>query len=454
MRCPRCDAETPNGAKFCIDCGTPLQHRRPQCGADTIPRAKFCAECGTPLTARSPEPPTAPPPSPRRYTPSAVLTIWLCNGVRQFARVGGTDWRPECWHGEHASGLHQGPLPMPPRGFQGMEPGTLAREPPDQETTTASACGWAMWAVIHSGTVGLTCPEAWSPRSLRARVPWAVKIGDEPRPKGACAPADGTSRPKVPPPLGRGRHLEASTGQGCAPWGLGRSRLVPQPHGLVVAPGLQGRRGCTAPPPVIVAAEHQGRRLGGHREQAGPAVFFRSSAGSGLTSQGWARGPLPPKRPRASSRVGAERGVSLTPCSGQTAARRLRGPLRAGGPKVWGLWCTMPRTCSRGAAFSTGSPLSGRFAPCGPPARPWALHAWSTGRTVCGAQRQVFEIPEGGCRSALARTIWQRRTVKASCLRRPAVRAARSSSGTGQIDRGGFLVQSRAPWTLLAQILY
>jgi class 3 adenylate cyclase/tetratricopeptide (TPR) repeat protein len=69
MHCPRCDADTPEGAKFCIECGTSLQRRCPQCGADTLPRAKFCAECGTPLTAQPLAPPAAPPPSPLRYTP-------------------------------------------------------------------------------------------------------------------------------------------------------------------------------------------------------------------------------------------------------------------------------------------------------------------------------------------------------------------------------------------------
>jgi class 3 adenylate cyclase/tetratricopeptide (TPR) repeat protein len=69
MRCPHCDADTPDGAKFCIECGTSLQPRCPQCGADMLPRAKFCAECGVPLTAQTPAPPAAPPPSPLRYTP-------------------------------------------------------------------------------------------------------------------------------------------------------------------------------------------------------------------------------------------------------------------------------------------------------------------------------------------------------------------------------------------------
>jgi class 3 adenylate cyclase/tetratricopeptide (TPR) repeat protein len=69
MRCPSCEADTPDGGKFCIECGTPLRARCPQCGTDTLPRAKFCAECGTPLTAQSPAPPAAPPPSLLRYTP-------------------------------------------------------------------------------------------------------------------------------------------------------------------------------------------------------------------------------------------------------------------------------------------------------------------------------------------------------------------------------------------------
>jgi class 3 adenylate cyclase len=73
MRCPHCEADTPDGAKFCIECGTPLTPRCPQCGADTLPRAKFCGACGTPLTAQTPAPPAAPPPSPLRYTPGYLV---------------------------------------------------------------------------------------------------------------------------------------------------------------------------------------------------------------------------------------------------------------------------------------------------------------------------------------------------------------------------------------------
>jgi class 3 adenylate cyclase len=69
MRCPHCEADIPDGARFCIECGTPLTPRCPQCGGDVLPRAKFCGECGTSLMAQSTALPFAPPPSPLRYTP-------------------------------------------------------------------------------------------------------------------------------------------------------------------------------------------------------------------------------------------------------------------------------------------------------------------------------------------------------------------------------------------------
>ena len=73
MRCQSCKADNPDGAKFCIECGSPLQLRCPQCGADTLPRAKFCAECGTPLSGQ-PAVPAAPHlQSPVTYTPGHLV---------------------------------------------------------------------------------------------------------------------------------------------------------------------------------------------------------------------------------------------------------------------------------------------------------------------------------------------------------------------------------------------
>jgi hypothetical protein len=69
MRCPGCESDDPEGAKFFIACGTLLKLHCPQSGEDTSPRVKHCGACGTPLTAQTPARPAAPPLSPLRYSP-------------------------------------------------------------------------------------------------------------------------------------------------------------------------------------------------------------------------------------------------------------------------------------------------------------------------------------------------------------------------------------------------
>jgi Adenylate and Guanylate cyclase catalytic domain/Double zinc ribbon len=53
MRCPRCEADNPEGMKFCIECAAPLTRCCPQCGFANPPQAKFCGQCATSLTGQS-----------------------------------------------------------------------------------------------------------------------------------------------------------------------------------------------------------------------------------------------------------------------------------------------------------------------------------------------------------------------------------------------------------------
>lgn len=54
IKCPKCGAELPEGAKFCFECGTKIEALNenemicPFCGKKT-PKGKFCIECGHPL---------------------------------------------------------------------------------------------------------------------------------------------------------------------------------------------------------------------------------------------------------------------------------------------------------------------------------------------------------------------------------------------------------------------
>src|SRR5215467_7845868 len=49
MRCPKCGAENPDRAKFCVECASPFARRCPSCKAENPPTAKFCLECAKSL---------------------------------------------------------------------------------------------------------------------------------------------------------------------------------------------------------------------------------------------------------------------------------------------------------------------------------------------------------------------------------------------------------------------
>ena len=75
--CSSCSATSPDGAKFCLECGTPLARRCPGCGLPAG-SGKFCGECGTPLTASAAATPpasvaTATDPVSERRTTSVLF---------------------------------------------------------------------------------------------------------------------------------------------------------------------------------------------------------------------------------------------------------------------------------------------------------------------------------------------------------------------------------------------
>ena len=50
MRCPDCNTENPEGAKFCIQWASPLKRACQKCGYENPPEARFCAQCAASLT--------------------------------------------------------------------------------------------------------------------------------------------------------------------------------------------------------------------------------------------------------------------------------------------------------------------------------------------------------------------------------------------------------------------
>ncbi len=71
MICTKCGTENRVGAKFCMECASPLAAPCPTCGASNLPAAKFCSECATPLTAGATPAPLAA--APFASTPPGTL---------------------------------------------------------------------------------------------------------------------------------------------------------------------------------------------------------------------------------------------------------------------------------------------------------------------------------------------------------------------------------------------
>ena len=53
MKCPKCQAQNPEGIKFCVECGKKLEIICPKCGFGNSPTFNFCGECGHDLSLPS-----------------------------------------------------------------------------------------------------------------------------------------------------------------------------------------------------------------------------------------------------------------------------------------------------------------------------------------------------------------------------------------------------------------
>jgi hypothetical protein len=77
MRCPRCQHENRQGARYCEACGSPLARPCPYCGNVGRPSATFCDHCGTSLTSQpamvQPQSMTPHAQPPKSYTPQHLV---------------------------------------------------------------------------------------------------------------------------------------------------------------------------------------------------------------------------------------------------------------------------------------------------------------------------------------------------------------------------------------------
>jgi len=71
--CPSCTAENPEGARFCMSCGSVLEHRCPSCGEPAPEEARFCMSCGSVLDPAAAAPIAPAPALPEERRQVTVL---------------------------------------------------------------------------------------------------------------------------------------------------------------------------------------------------------------------------------------------------------------------------------------------------------------------------------------------------------------------------------------------
>jgi class 3 adenylate cyclase len=125
MECPNCSFENAGDARFCENCGQPLERACPNCGQAVPASARFCRHCGHDLTRTAAAPSTVPRSAGleaiRRAAPSAMAKRILADRERTegerkrvtalFADIVGSTslaeaLDPEDWR-EIVTGAHQ-----------------------------------------------------------------------------------------------------------------------------------------------------------------------------------------------------------------------------------------------------------------------------------------------------------------------------------------------------------
>ena len=79
MRCPSCQTDNQEDAKFCHECAAPLAVRCVKCGAANNPRTKFCNDCAAALASSS-----SPTPGPGLSARPAVASSDAVEGERKM----------------------------------------------------------------------------------------------------------------------------------------------------------------------------------------------------------------------------------------------------------------------------------------------------------------------------------------------------------------------------------
>ena len=219
-----------------------------------------------------------------------------------------------------------------------------------------------------------------------------------------------------------------------------RNDLFDQPQRLTVQrPAMQMGLRVTAPPHFILKADHPVGMLAGQADQSIPELFFRWYSGSGLVIHCLARFQRIPNRSRVARTVSSLTRSLVKPSARLTSATNSKVHTLVSLPYWRGLLCSS--SLSRSVCSGTkAAPLWwGRRDLACKAAKPWALKALITLRTVSSSHPRFRSIAVAWSPRALDKRIWQRRSTKALGECRPASSCARSSSVNLRTNNGAFI---------------
>src|SRR5215212_10412711 len=206
-----------------------------------------------------------------------------------------------------------------------------------------------------------------------------------------------------------------------------------------IRPRMQRRSLEAGEPGLVLEAQSPPRMALGEPYQPISSPFFRAYWGSGLSIQRLARSQRTPSLASVARMVSPLTSSFVSPSSKLTSAASLSVQRVLCLPNSLGERCNSSRReralCSSKAAWTS----VGREEIALRASSPRLLKSWMASRTVCCPHPRFLAICGARSPRALAKSIWQRRSTKASEERRPSSSASRSSLESVRTKIGGLM---------------
>src|SRR5215212_11789053 len=254
--------------------------------------------------------------------------------------------------------------------------------------------------------------------------------------------ANGPTVHETQPRLIEPRQVEPVAGDGLRLGIVFGDRLLNEAQRLpLFGPAAQGWQGQPTPPALVQEAHRPLGRVGlGHLHQSVAPPFFLSYKGSGEPIQRFARCHLTPRRrPKVALMVSPETRLPVSPSSKATCAAISSVQRLESWPNSLGERWSISRKRSALSSSKTARVLLGREEPGVRASRPLSLKSWMASRTVCCPQPRFSAIRGTSLPFEEARSICERRRVKASLERSPAWRVSCSFSESERTKMGVFM---------------